>query len=180
MHYNRHRYYDPESSQYLSSDPIGLAGGFTPQGYVHNPNGWVDPLGLKACEILFGQKRIAETFRDIGSGAPDFIRGRLIKDVADDLANGVIKADQLPVSYFINPKTGQMIAESNRTLAAFAMANVKPTIFNQVEATSKLMSRLAETPIRSAGELFKMPGKAIPVTVGKSNNTIIDIIRLPW
>ena len=46
LHYNRHRYYDPESSQYLSSDPIGLAGGLTPQSYVHNPNGWVDPLGL--------------------------------------------------------------------------------------------------------------------------------------
>ncbi|WP_042858023.1 RHS repeat domain-containing protein, partial [Dickeya sp. NCPPB 3274] len=27
LYYNRHRYFDPESGQYLSSDPIGLAGG---------------------------------------------------------------------------------------------------------------------------------------------------------
>ncbi|WP_240346862.1 RHS repeat domain-containing protein, partial [Pectobacterium brasiliense] len=46
LYYNRHRYYDAESGQYLSPDPIGLAGGLRPQGYVHNPLEWVDPLGL--------------------------------------------------------------------------------------------------------------------------------------
>ncbi|MFJ5392708.1 RHS repeat domain-containing protein, partial [Pectobacterium sp. CHL-2024] len=46
LYYNRHRYYDAESGQYLSPDPIGLAGGIRPQGYVHNPLEWVDPLGL--------------------------------------------------------------------------------------------------------------------------------------
>ena len=46
LHYNRNRYYDPQTGQYLSPDPIGLAGGLRTQGYVHNPNEWVDPLGL--------------------------------------------------------------------------------------------------------------------------------------
>ncbi|MBK4217701.1 PAAR/RHS domain-containing protein [Paracoccus caeni] len=46
LYYNRFRYYDPEATQYLSPDPIGLAGGVRPQGYVADPNGWVDPLGL--------------------------------------------------------------------------------------------------------------------------------------
>lgn len=46
LYYNRYRYYDPELGQYLSSDPIGLAGGIRPQGYVHNPLEWIDPLGL--------------------------------------------------------------------------------------------------------------------------------------
>lgn len=49
LHYNRHRYYDPDATQYLSPDPIGLAGGARPQGYVDDPNGWVDPLGLIGC-----------------------------------------------------------------------------------------------------------------------------------
>ncbi|WP_459583120.1 HNH endonuclease, partial [Dickeya oryzae] len=30
----------------ISADPIGLAGGLRPQGYVHNPLEWVDPFGL--------------------------------------------------------------------------------------------------------------------------------------
>ncbi|GKX48591.1 hypothetical protein Pcaca03_34780 [Pectobacterium carotovorum subsp. carotovorum] len=30
LYYNRHRYYDAESGQYLSADPIGLHGGFRP------------------------------------------------------------------------------------------------------------------------------------------------------
>jgi RHS repeat-associated protein len=46
LHYNRHRYFSPETGQYISSDPIGLAGGFSPYSYVHNPAKWVDPYGL--------------------------------------------------------------------------------------------------------------------------------------
>ncbi|WP_276614412.1 RHS repeat-associated core domain-containing protein, partial [Pectobacterium brasiliense] len=46
LYYNRHRYYDAESGQYLSPDPIGLLGGIRPQAYVHNPLEWVDPQGL--------------------------------------------------------------------------------------------------------------------------------------
>ncbi|WP_449576533.1 RHS repeat-associated core domain-containing protein [Lelliottia nimipressuralis] len=43
------RYYDCETGQYISPDPIGLAGGINPYGYVHNPLGWIDPLGLVCC-----------------------------------------------------------------------------------------------------------------------------------
>ena len=49
LYYNRHRYYDPELGQYISPDPIGMLGGLRPQGYVHNPVEWVDPLGLSGC-----------------------------------------------------------------------------------------------------------------------------------
>ncbi|WP_301280647.1 RHS repeat-associated core domain-containing protein, partial [Vibrio vulnificus] len=43
---NVNRYYDADSGQYLSPDPIGFAGGLRPQAYVFNPLDWVDPLGL--------------------------------------------------------------------------------------------------------------------------------------
>ncbi|MCL2891252.1 RHS repeat-associated core domain-containing protein [Brenneria tiliae] len=49
LYYNRHRYYDAESGQYISPDPVGLGGGIRPQSYVHNPLEWVDPLGLVGC-----------------------------------------------------------------------------------------------------------------------------------
>ncbi|AVF33730.1 hypothetical protein BV494_01775 [Rahnella sikkimica] len=61
LHYNRHRYYDSETGQYLSPDPIGLAGGLNPYGYVHNPLSWVDPLGLACCPPKFYSRN--EAFR---------------------------------------------------------------------------------------------------------------------
>ncbi|MDU8925675.1 RHS repeat-associated core domain-containing protein, partial [Pasteurellaceae bacterium LIM206] len=51
LHYNRFRYYSPETGQYISHDPIGLLGGFNPYGYVDNPTAWVDPLGLAKCPV---------------------------------------------------------------------------------------------------------------------------------
>ncbi|EGQ7759872.1 Rhs family protein, partial [Vibrio vulnificus] len=46
LYYNVNRYYDADSGQYLSPDPIGFSGGLRPQAYVFNPLDWVDPLGL--------------------------------------------------------------------------------------------------------------------------------------
>ena len=46
MYYNRFRYYSPDSGTYISQDPIGLDGGGRLYGYVHDPNTWIDPLGL--------------------------------------------------------------------------------------------------------------------------------------
>ncbi|GAB2741921.1 DUF6531 domain-containing protein [Amycolatopsis magusensis] len=50
LNYNYHRYYDPDSGQYQSVDPLGLTPGPNPQSYVHNPTAQVDPLGLAGCD----------------------------------------------------------------------------------------------------------------------------------
>ncbi|MBJ9324197.1 hypothetical protein I5501_18435, partial [Citrobacter freundii] len=50
LYYNRFRYYDCESGQYLCADPIGLRGGINPYSYVRNPLRWSDPLGLALLE----------------------------------------------------------------------------------------------------------------------------------
>ena len=50
LHYNRHRYYNPNTGRYLTPDPIKLAGGLNSYQYVPNPTGWVDPLGLMSVE----------------------------------------------------------------------------------------------------------------------------------
>ena len=44
--------------------------------------------------VLFGQRRINSNFADIGSNAPDYIRGRSIYDVAKDLKSGKIRPNQ--------------------------------------------------------------------------------------
>ncbi|MDW6093009.1 RHS repeat-associated core domain-containing protein [Vibrio rhizosphaerae] len=46
LHYNRHRYYSPDTGRFTTADPIGLAGGLNNYQYAPNPTGWVDPLGL--------------------------------------------------------------------------------------------------------------------------------------
>ncbi|PNL49829.1 type IV secretion protein Rhs [Proteus mirabilis] len=51
LYYNRFRYYDKDTGQYISPDPIGLLGGFNPYGYVHCPTGWVDPFGLSGTRL---------------------------------------------------------------------------------------------------------------------------------
>ena len=49
LHYNRHRYYNPETGRYLTLDPSKLKGGLNGYRYTLNPTGWVDPLGLDDC-----------------------------------------------------------------------------------------------------------------------------------
>ncbi|CAK6614366.1 TPA: RHS repeat-associated core domain-containing protein [Providencia stuartii] len=60
LYYNRFRYYDKDSGQSISPDPIGLLGGLNPYGYVHCPTGFIDPLGL-ACYPLTFAKDTAES-----------------------------------------------------------------------------------------------------------------------
>ncbi|WP_424403994.1 RHS repeat-associated core domain-containing protein [Pasteurella sp. PK-2025] len=59
--YNRFRYYDPESGNYISSDPIGLNGGETPYRYTQNPLDWVDLLGLARCHGLPSTRKAGGT-----------------------------------------------------------------------------------------------------------------------
>ncbi|WP_096721880.1 DUF6531 domain-containing protein [Paraburkholderia acidicola] len=68
LNYNLNRYYDPESGQYLSPDPIALKGGLRTQSYVDDPSQYGDPLGLAVCALRYERYK---AFRDAGFSAED-------------------------------------------------------------------------------------------------------------
>ena len=55
LHYNYFRDYDPETGRYISSDPIGLAGGLNTYGYaLQNPLRYIDPTGETSVIVIGG------------------------------------------------------------------------------------------------------------------------------
>jgi RHS repeat-associated protein len=65
LYYNRFRYYDPDSGQYTSQDPMRYAAGLKLHAYVDDPNGQLDPQGLHIASAMFTDSR--GTTHDLGS-----------------------------------------------------------------------------------------------------------------
>lgn len=63
--YKKFRYYSPKMGMYISSDPIGLAGGNpTLYGYVFDPNTQVDPFGLDCDKVNKARARQHKMLQD--------------------------------------------------------------------------------------------------------------------
>ena len=68
LYYNRSRYYSPHTGNYISQDPIRLAGNNpTLYAYTHDSNWWIDPMGLD-CKLevvkrLFKRQKITRKFQ---------------------------------------------------------------------------------------------------------------------
>jgi RHS repeat-associated protein len=68
LHYNLNRYYDPDTTAYISADPLGLWPAPNPHRYVENPLAWIDPLGLAAYKVV--HENDAGRFGDLDPGVP--------------------------------------------------------------------------------------------------------------
>ncbi|WP_424410584.1 RHS repeat-associated core domain-containing protein [Pasteurella sp. PK-2025] len=82
--YNRFRYYDPESGNYISSDPIGLNGGEQPYRYTQNTMDWVDVLGLARCHGLPSTRKAGGTGKTY-----DPINGQVLYVLRDPITNQI-------------------------------------------------------------------------------------------
>ncbi|WP_280433891.1 RHS repeat-associated core domain-containing protein [Nocardia carnea] len=77
LHYNMFRYYNPDTGQYLTPDPLGLEPSPNPYAYTTNPLRFVDPLGLTptACE-MFDNFRRQVTPGELRGAPPPYPGGR--------------------------------------------------------------------------------------------------------
>ncbi|MFM2483474.1 RHS repeat domain-containing protein [Celerinatantimonas sp. YJH-8] len=172
LYYNLNRYYDADSGQYLSPDPIGMAGGLRPQAYVHNPMDWGDPLGLAGCgsknkgyndkvveldptEVSFSQATVDYQKR----GSP-LNYDQLVESMKKDGWNGK------PLDVVRMPDGAITSADNTRVLAAReAGINIQAHLRNYTDKISPEQSRR----FQFNGELPKTWGEAIEFRVMKQS-----------
>jgi RHS repeat-associated protein len=88
LHYNMHRYYDPDTGRFAMHDPIGLRGGINLYRYTSNPNRWIDPLGLQPGKLnLVNPADPLWFFGELYQGLPG-----CFTVIAHGLANGQVTA----------------------------------------------------------------------------------------
>jgi RHS repeat-associated protein len=87
LHYNRFRYYSPDSGQFISADPIGFEGGTNEYRFAPNCLTWVDVLALRCradgCNI---SKKVSQKQLRHVKDRPEWIargQGGYVDSVAD-------------------------------------------------------------------------------------------------
>lgn len=84
LHYNRHRYYEPELGMFISQDPLGLAVGENVFRLAPNSLGWIDPYGLRC-----GKTRFVNGVRVVDRRTGTVMEGTVdLKPTLDRIASG--------------------------------------------------------------------------------------------
>ncbi|PCR92839.1 type IV secretion protein Rhs [Pseudomonas fluorescens] len=134
LHYNRHRYYNPNSGRFLTPDPIKLAGGLNNYQYVPNPTGWVDPLGLNT-QCLESKDTPIQGKSDEPE-APTLSRNGAFKQAKSDA--GIPRSQQPDLVY--DPRRGKehqykYVAMTDKTGEAILGKDGKPIITREYQYT---------------------------------------------
>lgn len=116
--YNRFRYYDPSTGNYISSDPIGLAGNNpTLYGYVDDVNLWFDPWGLDLHHII--PQQIYREFKDHFKSIPGYVQNvtKKAKDMSNLIDIGpVIHGNHPQYNRYVRQRVSELINKNNLNL----------------------------------------------------------------
>lgn len=158
--YNRHRYYDPQTGQYTSPDPIKLGAGLAQYAYVHDPLVLFDPLGLLPYKGFFAKRNEYAQGRNPGRSRQRIpYQGSRGRDFT--LANRQAGFSRTPAGYTwhhvdYNPRTGHGTMQLVRTdvhdahrhrggvsrfRAATGLAYDTPDAVRHVESKGRLRGR---------------------------------------
>ncbi|MFD7705464.1 RHS repeat-associated core domain-containing protein [Streptomyces caelestis] len=111
LHYNVHRYYDPQTGRYISPDPLGLAPAPNHYTYVPNPFTMADPLGLAGCspDHTWGGKVV---FVQDEHGRPSEMHATITRDMLNEgtEANSSLKPPGFLHGTDHNQARGHMLA----------------------------------------------------------------------
>ncbi|MFC7422035.1 RHS repeat domain-containing protein [Iodobacter arcticus] len=153
LHYNRHRYYDPEIGRFISSDPIGLTGGINTHAYAPNPVEWVDPLGLARIKnAVEGDRRHKEFNERIKAENPNatiqcecYLRDKNGKSVKDPDTNERRRVDTAVIE--------------NQTATTYEVTSPSANKLDQIAKEGRIRANGGEyIKDRSTGKLIKVNG----------------------
>jgi RHS repeat-associated protein len=114
LHYNQHRYYDPEVGAYLTPDPLGLAAAPNPHAYVMNPQVLSDPLGLAPYDTAEGSVGTPAGMTRVGRWmSPDEYHGMVDTGMVQSGRSGAISVARPPdlAAYLRQTKPGRYYVE---------------------------------------------------------------------
>ena len=164
LYYNRFRYYDNETGNYLSQDPIGLEGGNpTMYGYVKDTNTWIDFFAMHCSKklsdnlIANGTKRPPKTraHHIVGSGE----RAKPAKDVLskhgidiDSHKNGVFLPDgpgsNAPGHMHTGRHTNDYVDRVNQDIVNADRLGGKAAVEKQLESIREQLLNKSYTPLQ--------------------------------
>jgi len=170
LYYNRFRYYSPVEGIYTQIDPIGLPGGNpTLYAYVHNPNWWVDVLGLSRRSNRATRQHM------------DDVRDRFIADNpgAIHVAGGRVQSMNLNLAETYLPPNAQLASTRDGGSYTDMTFDVNgQTVYIQTVDKGSVHG-MSQREWDNANRILRQDPNAVVVTVGKGtplNPGDLDIV----
>jgi RHS repeat-associated protein len=182
LHYNQHRYYDPDAGRFVTQDPVGLNGGINLYRYALNPMRWIDPLGLQGVNLnLFdegvspmqfeGASNAATTAGAYSVAGHGGLDGLLLDENTGEKMNAGQLAQRIkndpnyrkgqPVELFVcHAGRSGLAADLSKHLDADVIGAENKISFNEL-SNGTFAATVAE-PLTSAWRVFERSGNVFP------------------